>query len=95
MNIVHIHIALSLIILASGTREATSVCILRRTWSLSRKTMPLRFLCSIAWVPLVKSVTCVKALLIETNCEGFLAGPSVKRSGALNAGLRLYASPLS
>ena len=44
-------------------------------------------LCSIALVPSVMSLFRSGSMFIDTH-EGFLAGPTVKKRGALNAGLR-------
>jgi hypothetical protein len=65
------------------------VLILKRTLSRIRRTEPSQSLFSIALVHLVESVQCSSSLFID-NLEGFLAGPSVKKRGALNAGLRMY-----
>jgi hypothetical protein len=74
---------------SEGMTQAVLVCIPRRPWLPIRKTELLRSLFSIALVHLVTSVHRSDSLFIDTF-EGFLPGPSVKKKGALNAGLRMY-----
>jgi hypothetical protein len=74
---------------SEGMTQVVLLCIPRRLWLPIRRTELLRFLFSIALVPLVTSVHRSNSLFID-SLEGFLAGPSVKKRGALNVGLRVY-----
>ena len=87
-------LAFSLTVRSEGTTQGMSLYILKRTWSQVRKTELFLSSFSIALVPLVNSVHCSNSLFTECF-EGFLAGPVVKRRGALNAGLRMYSQRIS
>jgi hypothetical protein len=74
---------------SEGMTWVVLLCIPRRPWLPIRRTELLRSLFSIALVPLVTSAHRSNSLFID-SLKGFLAGPSVKERGALNAGLRMY-----
>jgi hypothetical protein len=69
--------------------EDVLLYIINRTWLPIQKTELLLFLSSIALVSLVMFIHRSSSMVIE-SIEGFLAGPTMKNRGALNAGLRMY-----